>query len=85
MQTTVGPGYNTSFAISEPTYTGTFTLNTNCAGIATIGQPSRTGPSSASVSVTGIAPGTCSVTITDAHGQSIVEGISVSTAAGNLN
>lgn len=83
-QTTVGAGYNTPFAIREPTYTGAFTLNSNCAGIATIGQPSSAGPL-ASVTVTGIVPGTCSVTITDAHGQTVVEGISISSASGNLN
>jgi hypothetical protein len=78
-QTSIGSGMTTTFTISEPTYTGAFALTDNCAGIATIGQPAGPGPST-SVSVTGNSAGTCSVTVKDAHNQSVVEAISISDA-----
>lgn len=78
----IGIGETQSFTIIEPTYAGAFTLSSNCAGIATIGQPTG---SPAGISVTGAAAGTCSVTVKDAHNQSVVEAISISNALGGLH
>lgn len=60
--------------LSEPGYSGTFSVNASaCAGIASVLQS----PSGTSYTITGIAPGQCAVSFTDTFSQSVALAVSV--------
>ncbi len=69
-----------SVTVSESAYTGSFTVNAAaCAGIASVAQatPVTIVPGSALFTITGLAPGTCTVTFTDARSQSVAALVTV--------
>lgn len=81
-------GTTQSFAPSESGYTGAFNAAssgaTSCTGIATFTPASTTGPS-ASFSVTSVAAGQCTITISDSHGGVVSETVVVTTTSGTIN
>jgi hypothetical protein len=75
----VGASYATTFAITQ-TGTGAFKLdNPGCSGIAAVASTSLKAPS-ATVTVTPQAAGTCTITVTDAYGQTKPVAVSVTTS-----
>lgn len=73
-----GSAYAQSVQVGETGYSGTFGAINNCASIAMITPASAAGPS-AVFTVTGVNPGTCSATFSDATSQAVVLSISVTT------
>jgi hypothetical protein len=73
-----GASYATTFAITQ-TGSGAFKQTNNCSSIATVASASLKAPS-ATVTVTPSAAGTCTITVTDAYGQSKPVAISVTTS-----
>ncbi|MDQ6779787.1 MAG: hypothetical protein M3Z37_01355 [Candidatus Eremiobacteraeota bacterium] len=72
-----GAGSAQPFALSENSYGGAFTVDASaCAGIATISAGPFNGPN-ASVTVTPQAQGSCNITVSDDHGGSRLESITV--------
>ncbi len=69
-----------SMTVSESGYAGSFTVNAaSCAGIASVVQatPVTIVPGSALFAITGVAPGTCTVTFTDALSRSAAASVTV--------
>ena len=57
-------------AISEPGYVGPFVVSVaGCSGVATVDSTPMLGPS-ATLTITQVGPGVCSLTVSDANGQS---------------
>jgi hypothetical protein len=73
-----GAAYATTFAITQ-TGTGAFKQTNTCSSIATIASASLKAPS-AVVTVTPKAAGTCTITVSDAYGQSKLVAVSVTTS-----
>jgi len=73
----VGSSYAKTFAIAQ-TGTGAFKQTNTCSAIATIASGSLNAPS-ATVTVTPVAAGSCTITVFDAYGQSKPVAISVTT------
>ena len=73
--TATGAGYAQPVTVTQASYSGVFTPSTtNCTGIATISPASGT-----SFSVTPVAAGSCTFTITGCGGQSATLSIGVTT------
>jgi hypothetical protein len=79
----VGATYAQQIGIVETGYAQGFAVTSTCATIATLAPLTGTGPS-LSVTVTGLAPGSCSATVTDANNQSEPVAITVSAAGISL-
>lgn len=73
-----GATYASTFAITQ-TGTGAFKETDSCSGIATVTPASLQAPSS-TVTVTPVAAGTCTITVSDAYGQSKQVAVSVTTS-----
>jgi hypothetical protein len=73
-----GASYAQTFAVTQ-TGTGAFKENDTCASIATVTSASWSAPS-ATGTVTPLAAGTCTVTITDSYNQIKTVGITVTTS-----
>jgi hypothetical protein len=73
-----GASYASTFTVTQ-TGTGAFTEKDTCASIAAVTPAAWKAPS-ATVTVTPSAAGTCTITITDAYGQSKPVAISVTTS-----
>jgi hypothetical protein len=67
------------FAVEEKDYNGNLTAVTSDATVATVGPSSSSGPA-ATFSVTPIAVGSCTVTVTDARGNRVAVSVSVDNA-----
>jgi hypothetical protein len=75
----VAPGASKTFQISEVGYTGTFTVGTCKSGattIATVAGGSAHGPT-VTITVTGVASGSCTIAISDSYGQTASESVTV--------
>lgn len=73
----VGAASAQHFAIDEANFTGTFSVDASaCTGIASIDAGPFTGPS-ASVTVTPQNSGACSISVSDSHGGSAPESVTV--------
>ena len=76
------------FTTTEALYTGAFTATstgaTSCTGIATFSPASGAGPNQA-FTVTPVAAGTCTITVTDASGQKVNESVVVTTTTGTIS
>jgi hypothetical protein len=79
----IGATDSQQIGVVETAYTQAFTVTSTCANIATLAPLTGTGPS-LSVTVTGLAAGSCSATIADAKNQSQQIAIAVSTAGISL-
>lgn len=73
----VGAGNAKQSVLQETGYTGTFGEMDTCApSIATIASSSSTGPTS-TITVTGVASGTCTATYSDSFGQTAILTVNV--------
>lgn len=75
----LAPGESKTFQISEAGYTGTFTVGACKSGttsIATVAGASAHGPT-VTITVTGMASGSCTIAISDSYGQTASEGVTV--------
>jgi hypothetical protein len=73
------PGQSKTFQISETGYTGTFTVGTCKSGattIANVAGGSAHGPT-VTITVTGVASGSCTIAISDSYGQTASESVTV--------
>lgn len=70
----LGPSDLASVNVGEPGFNGTFSAKTSDATVATVAS---NGP--AQFVVSAIAPGTCTVTISDGSGKSVPVAVSVQT------
>jgi hypothetical protein len=70
----MGPGDEASVSASESGYNGTFASTDTCGGIATV-----VAMGSSQFGVTAVAPGLCSVTISDSSSNSAKVDVSVQT------
>jgi hypothetical protein len=73
-----GASYATTFAITQ-TGTAAFKQTNSCSAVATVASGALKAPS-AVVTVTPKAAGTCTITVTDAYGQSKPVAVSVTTS-----
>ncbi len=70
------------FTASETGYTGSFTIGTctqSSQTIATVSPTTASGPS-ASITVTPVKAGTCTIAVSDSHGQTTSESVTVTTS-----
>jgi hypothetical protein len=67
-----------SVNVGETGYAGTFSVSSDCAGIATISPATAQGPT-ANFTVTGSAAGSCTVTFTDGFNQHAATSVVVTT------
>ena len=74
----VGASNAQTFSATETGYAGVFGESDNCSGIATVTTSNANGPT-ATYTVTGIAAGNCTVTISDSHGQQTTTQVAVTT------
>ena len=66
-----------TITVSETGYAGAFTTNAQpCAGIASIAAGSG-----GAYTITGLAPGSCAITVTDTFAQSVAVPVSVTTSS----
>jgi hypothetical protein len=79
----IGATDSQQIGVVETAYTQAFVVTSTCANTATLAPLAGTGPS-LSVTVTGLAAGSCSATVTDAQNQSEHVAITVSTAGISL-
>jgi hypothetical protein len=79
----IGASDSQQIGVVETAYTQAFGVTSTCANIATVMPLTGTGPS-LSVTVTGLANGSCSVTITDVQNQAKQVAVTVSTAGISL-
>lgn len=70
----ISPGNGLTLNASEVGYDGAFQQTNNCAGIATIAALG-----SSQYAVTAIAPGVCTITVSDTSGNSVAVGVSIQT------
>lgn len=70
----MGPSDTTSIAASESGYSGAYSAQSSNTGVASV---TPNGP--AQFIVAGVAPGTCSVTISDIKGNSVTVQVSIQT------
>jgi hypothetical protein len=70
----MSPGDVATVSASENGYSGTFNEADTCAGIATV-----TAVSASQYSVTAVAPGICSITVSDSNGHSGQVAVSIQT------
>ena len=70
----MGPSDTASVSASESGYTGTFTAQSSNTGVATV---TSEGP--AQFLVSGVSPGTCTVTISDGSGHNAPVQVSIQT------
>ncbi|HUA09973.1 MAG TPA: hypothetical protein VMA98_11975 [Candidatus Acidoferrales bacterium] len=73
-----GAGYAQTTQVQETGYTGTLGESNTCSGVATISPSSASGPS-ATFTVTGSAPGSCTATISGGNSQQVTVTITVTT------
>jgi hypothetical protein len=76
---TLKPGQSSTFQITETGYNGAFTIGMCTSGsttIATVSPSTANGPS-ATVTVTGVVNGTCTIAIADTYGQTASENVTV--------
>jgi hypothetical protein len=64
--------------VTQAGYAGTFSQTNTCAGIASV-APIVGQPASPTFTITPIATGTCSVTVTGGSSQSVIVPVSVTT------
>jgi hypothetical protein len=69
-----------TFTVSDSGYTGTFSVS-GCANVASVSPPSASGPS-ATFTVTPVAPGTCSLVISESGGRSVTLSVAVTVTQG---
>jgi uncharacterized protein YjdB len=79
----IGATDSQQIGVVETAYTQDFTVTSTCTNVATLAPLTGAGPS-LSVTVTGLAAGSCSATVTDAKNQSQQVAITVSTAGISL-
>jgi hypothetical protein len=80
-------GATAQFSATESNYTGTLTAtdgSPSCAGIATVAPASGNGPS-ATFTVTAVAHGICTINVSDDHGGSLGEQVTVTTTTGTIS
>jgi hypothetical protein len=70
----MGPGDAASLSANESGYNGTYTSTDNCSGIASVAPLGLT-----QFTVTAIAPGLCTITVSDSKGNAKQVGVSVQT------
>ena len=70
----MSPGDSASVTIGEQGYSGSFSQSNNCSGIVTV-----TGGGPASYGIAAVAPGLCTITISDTDGHSAPVSVSVQT------
>lgn len=75
----VAPGASKTFTVSETGYTGTFTVGPCKSGSTTVANVSPSSPHgpSATITVTGVATGSCTIGITDTNNQSASVNVTV--------
>ena len=70
----MGPGDVVTLSASESGYAGTYGSTDNCSGIVTV-----VALGSSQFTVTGVAPGLCTITVSDTNGNSMQVGVSIQT------
>ena len=76
----LAPGGNVTLTAVESGYSGTFTAQSSASAMATVSP----GSSAGAFTVTGVAPGTAQITVTDGASHSKVFYVAVSSATGTL-
>jgi len=70
----MGPGDVATLSASESGYGGSYSSTDDCTGIATVGTLGAS-----QFKVTGVAPGLCTITVSDSNGNSQKIGVSIQT------
>ncbi len=75
-----GASYAQTFTVSESGYSGPFTVQHTCNGVATVGSSSTQGPST-QITVTPSAVGSCAITVNDGNQQAVTVNVAISTTS----
>jgi hypothetical protein len=77
--TGLGASYAQGLNVAQPGYAGSFSQTNTCAGVASV-APIAVQSASPTFTITPIATGTCSITITGGSSQSVIVPVTVTTS-----